>query len=143
QILFEKLSKTSRVSDIDIEKEDEKINYLSRVIYNGFYAFEALSPRNLDESLCGICGNIPVMLIGDANQKDCCNLTELEFDQGDHGDGKVDPDDFWSTVHENLVSASVVSHPEIKKMNAYRVAPFIPPALRGTSILNTEFQKQS
>ena len=42
-----------------------KADYLEAKLYNGFYAFEALTKRNPSQSVCGICGDIPDMLFGE------------------------------------------------------------------------------
>uniref|UniRef100_A0A7M5UYH7 HMG domain-containing protein n=2 Tax=Clytia hemisphaerica TaxID=252671 RepID=A0A7M5UYH7_9CNID len=55
----------------------EEIEYLVKTLYNGFYAFEALTERNLDESICGICGIVGIVYYGDGNEKNCCTNKEI------------------------------------------------------------------
>ena len=40
------------------------MDYLEQKLYNAFYAFEALTKRESDQLVCGICGDIPDMLFG-------------------------------------------------------------------------------
>ena len=43
------------------------------VLYNGFYCFEAISERNLDDAIGGICGVLGEVYLGDGNEKNCCS----------------------------------------------------------------------
>ena len=47
------------------------------MLYNGFYCFEAISERNLDDAICGICGVLGEVHLGDRNEKNCCSLEEV------------------------------------------------------------------
>ena len=44
-----------------------RIDYLEQKLYHAFYAFESLTKRSSAESVCGICGIIPDVLLGDVN----------------------------------------------------------------------------
>ena len=46
---------------------DRKADYLEAKLYNGFYAFEALTKRDPSQIVCGICGDIPDMLFGEGS----------------------------------------------------------------------------
>lgn len=48
-------------------------------LYNGFYCFEAMTERNLDDSICGICGVIGEVYFGDGNEKNCCDISEVQY----------------------------------------------------------------
>ena len=50
------------------------IEYLKDIAYNGFMAFEAMTERNLDSVVCGIC---PEICLGDENEKNCCNNSQV------------------------------------------------------------------
>ena len=43
-------------------------------MYNGFYCFETMTQRSMDDVICGICGTIGQLYLGDGNQKNCCSL---------------------------------------------------------------------
>ena len=51
--------------------------YLQKLVYNGFYCFELLTERRLDDGICGVCGTIGQCYFGDGNQKNCCSLKEV------------------------------------------------------------------
>ena len=48
--------------------------YLQRLLYNGFYCWEIMTERSMDNVICGICGTIGQFYLGDGNQKNCCSL---------------------------------------------------------------------
>ena len=50
------------------------VDYLSDVLYDAFYCFEALSLRNLDDVVCGLCGIVGEVYFGDGNAKNCCSV---------------------------------------------------------------------
>ena len=52
----------------------DQIKYLNSLLYNGFYAFEMLSERILDDVICGICGTFGQVYYGDGNEKNCCSI---------------------------------------------------------------------
>ena len=56
---------------------DEELEYLSHTLYNGFYAFEAMTDRNIDDVICGICGVVGELYLGDGDAKNCCSLQEV------------------------------------------------------------------
>lgn len=51
--------------------------YIACLLYNGFYCFEVITERNLDDQICGICGIIGEVYLGDGNQKNCCTTSEV------------------------------------------------------------------
>lgn len=51
--------------------------YVTDLLYNGFYCFEAVTERNLDETICGICGILGEVYFGDGNEKNCCSRKEV------------------------------------------------------------------
>ena len=53
------------------------LEYLTDLLYNGFYCFEAISTRNLDDGICGICGVVGEVYLGDGNEKNCCSRKEV------------------------------------------------------------------
>ena len=56
----------------------EELRYLEQKLYDGYYAFEAMTERDWNETICGICGVAPVFESGDGN---CKNCTPLKKDQ--------------------------------------------------------------
>ena len=52
--------------------------YMEQKLYNGYFAFEALSEHNWDSGVCGICGVAPVFESGDGNAKNCTPLRKGE-----------------------------------------------------------------
>lgn len=54
----------------------EEKAYLERKLYDGYYAFEAITDRNWDDAVCGICGIAPVFESGDGNAKNCTPLNK-------------------------------------------------------------------
>ena len=48
--------------------------YLNGLLYNGFYSFEIITVRSLDDVVCGVCGTIGQFYLGDGNKKNCCSL---------------------------------------------------------------------
>ncbi len=49
-------------------------SYLEGKLYDGYLGFEALTARQWDEGICGICGVAPVFESGDSNCKDSIPL---------------------------------------------------------------------
>lgn len=43
------------------------------LLYNGYYCFEAITERDIDEVICGVCGIIGEVYLGDGNEKNCCS----------------------------------------------------------------------
>ena len=52
----------------------EEAKYLTRKVYDGYFAFEAMTSRNWNNAICGICGIAPVFESGDGNVKNCTPL---------------------------------------------------------------------
>jgi len=52
---------------------DGELRCLKDLLYNGFYAYEALTPRDLNSVICGICGIAGEIYLGDGNDKNYCN----------------------------------------------------------------------
>jgi len=45
-----------------------ELRWIKELLYNGFYAFEALTPRDLDSVICGICGIAGEIYLGDGKE---------------------------------------------------------------------------
>ena len=53
------------------------MEYLTYVLYNAFYGFEAMTVRDLNDAICGECGIVGKVYYGDGNEKNCCSLNEV------------------------------------------------------------------
>ncbi len=60
---------------------DEAIELYGRTLYKGFFGFESMTERSMDDVICGICGVVGELYLGDGNEKNCCSLNEV-CDQG-------------------------------------------------------------
>ena len=57
-----------------------KLKNIATHLYNGFYCFEAITARNIDDvGICGICGVIGEVYFGDGNKTNCCNISEVSY----------------------------------------------------------------
>ena len=52
---------------------------MTDLLYNGFYCFEAMTERDLDQTICGICGVVGEIYLGDGNEKNCCSRKEVKI----------------------------------------------------------------
>ena len=55
--------------------------------------------------------------------------------------GAVDVDGWWRVIEENIVEASVFFAAQPMQIEAHTIAPWIPPACRAPTVVNTEFLK--
>ncbi|XP_028417949.1 HMG domain-containing protein 3-like [Dendronephthya gigantea] len=53
------------------------VQYIEDLIYNGYLMFEAITERDLNDVICGICGICPEVCLGDGNEKNCCSNAEV------------------------------------------------------------------
>ncbi|KAK3735528.1 hypothetical protein QZH41_010031, partial [Actinostola sp. cb2023] len=123
--------------------------YLSRLLYNGFYCFEMITERSLDDVICGFCGVIGEFYLGDGNEKNCCSLKGIKYDVSNRNEDSnpMQLDDFLLKVKEMLKKIIFVSTGEDDLgddgINASEIPPIIAPALRGKQVFNTEMKKKS
>ena len=54
-----------------VELDQGEFRYLEQKLYDKYYAFEAMTERDWNPSICGICGVAPVFESGDGNCKNC------------------------------------------------------------------------
>ncbi len=45
----------------------DEIQYIEQKLYDGYFAFEAVTHRDRDKAICGVCGIAPVFESGDGN----------------------------------------------------------------------------
>ena len=48
-------------------------------MYNGFFGFEAMVERGVNDSICGICGICQEVCLGDGNEKNCCTNGQVSM----------------------------------------------------------------
>lgn len=61
-----------------MELNDNEQKYITGLLYNGFYALELISERNMDDVICGICGVVGQVHFGDGNEKNCCGIDKVK-----------------------------------------------------------------
>ncbi|KAJ7377549.1 high mobility group, partial [Desmophyllum pertusum] len=59
-------------------KVPASMEYITDLLYNGFYCFEALTERNLDNTIYWKCGILGEVYFGDGNEKNCCSRNSTE-----------------------------------------------------------------
>ena len=59
-------------SNLPISSNERR--YLEEKLYDGYFTFEAITDRDWDHAVCGICGVAPVFQTGDGNSKNCTPL---------------------------------------------------------------------
>lgn len=59
------------LSGSKIQLSGEELRYLEQKLYDGYFAFEAMTARDWNEAICGVCGVAPVFESGDGNCKNC------------------------------------------------------------------------
>lgn len=60
-------------------RSSEELNYFNELLYNGFWCFELITERDLSSGVCGICGIIGEVYLGDGNEKNCCSNSKVSF----------------------------------------------------------------
>ena len=56
----------------------QELRYLKQKLYDGYFAFEAITTRDWNDGICGISGIAPIFESGDGN---CKNYTSLKKQQ--------------------------------------------------------------
>eukprot|EP00111_Clytia_hemisphaerica_P007271 TCONS_00021129-protein len=141
---------------------NSQIDYFVKLLYDGFYGFEAMTERNLNDNICGYCGIIGRVYYGDGNEKNCCSLKDVITDskkkvttskndistcQIEVERNKEIKDDKLSTmlsnVKQNLLRKCTYAKDESSfKISIGDLAPLIPSAMCCEEI-NTEADKKS
>ena len=49
------------------------------LLYNGYYGFEALTKRDLNDVICGLCGIAGKIYYGDGNEKNSCSINNVSL----------------------------------------------------------------
>ena len=57
---------------------DTEFDNLVDILYNGFYGFEIMTKRNLNDVIGGKFGEVGRVYFGDENEKNCCSMKEVK-----------------------------------------------------------------
>ncbi|KAH0512897.1 HMG domain-containing protein 3 [Microtus ochrogaster] len=121
----------------------EELSQLQELLCNGYWAFECLTVRDYNDMICGICGVAPKVEMAHRNEENVLALKSVEFTWPEFlGSSEVNMEDFWTTMETEVIEqvAFPTSIP-ITKFDASVIAPFFPPLMRGTVVVNTEKDK--
>ncbi|XP_036060592.1 HMG domain-containing protein 3 isoform X1 [Onychomys torridus] len=121
----------------------EELSQLQELLCNGYWAFECLTVRDYNDMICGICGVAPKVEMAQRNEENVLALKSVEFTWPEFlGSSEVNVEDFWTTMETEVIEqvAFPASIP-ITKFDASVIAPFFPPLMRGTVVVNTEKDK--
>ena len=56
----------------------QELRYIEQKLYDGYFAFEAITARDWNAGICGICGIAPIFESGDGNCKNCTPLKKQQ-----------------------------------------------------------------
>ncbi|XP_066572887.1 HMG domain-containing protein 3 [Amia ocellicauda] len=117
--------------------------HIQELLCSGYWAFECLTVRDFNDMICGVCGIAPKVEIAQRNTDNVLHLKNVEFTWPDfQAPDEVNVDDFWSTMEsEAIEQAAFPSSIPITKFDASIIAPFFPPLMRNSVIINTEKDK--
>uniref|UniRef100_A0AAY4CY43 HMG domain-containing protein n=2 Tax=Denticeps clupeoides TaxID=299321 RepID=A0AAY4CY43_9TELE len=116
---------------------------LQELLCSGYWAFESLTVRDYNDMICGVCGIAPKVEIAQRNTNNALLLHNVKFTWPDFAaSDEVHVDEFWLTMeNEALEQAAFPSSPPITRFDASIIAPFIPPLMRNSTVINTERDK--
>ncbi|XP_055014850.1 HMG domain-containing protein 3 isoform X2 [Boleophthalmus pectinirostris] len=120
----------------------EESGQVQELLQSGYWAFECLTVRDYNDMICGICGMAPKIEIAQ-RQNNLLSLKNVEFiwPESSNSD-EVLVDDFWLTMEsEALEQAAFPSDAPIIRVDASIIAPFFPPLMRSSTVINTEKHK--
>uniref|UniRef100_A0AAY4CY93 HMG domain-containing protein n=1 Tax=Denticeps clupeoides TaxID=299321 RepID=A0AAY4CY93_9TELE len=102
-----------------------------------------LTVRDYNDMICGVCGIAPKVEIAQRNTNNALLLHNVKFTWPDFAaSDEVHVDEFWLTMeNEALEQAAFPSSPPITRFDASIIAPFIPPLMRNSTVINTERDK--
>uniref|UniRef100_A0A8C8M186 HMG box domain-containing protein n=1 Tax=Oncorhynchus tshawytscha TaxID=74940 RepID=A0A8C8M186_ONCTS len=121
----------------------EELVHVQELLVSGYWAFECLTVRDYNDMICGVCGIAPKMEIAQRYTHNVLELRNVEFTWPDFGaPDKVHVDDFWLTMEsEAIEQAAFPCSVPITRVDASIIAPFIPPLMRSSTVINTEKDK--
>ncbi|XP_061689996.1 HMG domain-containing protein 3 isoform X2 [Syngnathoides biaculeatus] len=121
----------------------EEISQIQEFLLIGYWAFESLTQRDYNDMICGICGVAPKLEIARRYSKSVLELKNVEFTWPESSvSDEVNVDDFWLTMEtEAIEQAAFPTDIPITRVDASVIAPFIPPLMRSSTVINTEKDK--
>ncbi|RXN25653.1 HMG domain-containing 3 isoform X1 [Labeo rohita] len=147
--LFFKMRHQLRLGDepahaaLDGALSSDQLSRVQDLFCSGYWAFECLTVRDYNDMICGVCGLAPKLEIAQRNSNNVLLLKNVEFTWPDfQATDEVHVDEFWLTMeNEALEQAAFPSSFPITRFDASIIAPFIPPLMRNTTVINTEKDK--
>ncbi|KAL9960054.1 hypothetical protein ACROYT_G033453 [Oculina patagonica] len=144
-LIESKLEVLGKKAGEDCPKREELI-YLRDLLYNGFYCFEIMAERNLDDVICGICGTIGVLYLGDGNQKNCCTSQKINYTASQSSGQQnemVSLKQFVTNMKKHWIEKTIYTRVnETVSYTVSEIPPIIAPMLAG-KVVNTEPEKKS
>ncbi|KAM8908110.1 HMG domain-containing protein 3 isoform 1-T3 [Spinachia spinachia] len=121
----------------------EETAQIQDLLLSGYWAFECLTVRDYNDMICGICGVAPKLEIAQRYTSNVLELKNVEFTWPEFPvSDEVLVDDFWLTMEsEAIEQATFPTDIPITRVDASIIAPFIPPLMRGPTVINTEKNK--
>ncbi|XP_041079344.1 HMG domain-containing protein 3 isoform X2 [Polyodon spathula] len=122
-----------------------ELSQIQELLCNGYWAFECFTVRDYNDMICGVCGIAPKLEIAQRNTENVLHLKNVQFTWPDFlAPDEVNVDDFWSTMEgEAIEQAAFPSSMPVIKFDASIIAPFFPPLMRNSVVVNTEKDKYS
>ncbi|XP_026213995.1 HMG domain-containing protein 3 [Anabas testudineus] len=121
----------------------EELSQIQELLLSGYWAFECLTVRDYNDMICGVCGVAPKMEIAQRCTNNVLELKNVEFTWPEFSvSDEVHVDDFWLTMEsEAIEQAAFPTDIPITRVDASIIAPFIPPLMRSSNVINTEKDK--
>ncbi|XP_074529942.1 HMG domain-containing protein 3 isoform X2 [Halichoeres trimaculatus] len=121
----------------------EETCHIQELLLSGYWAFECLTVRDYNDMICGICGVAPKLEIAQRCTDSVLELKNVEFTWPEFSvPDEVLVDEFWLTMEsEAIEQAAFPTDIPITRVDASIIAPFIPPLMRGATVINTEKDK--
>ncbi|KAM9356826.1 HMG domain-containing protein 3 [Symphorus nematophorus] len=121
----------------------EEFSQIQELLLSGYWAFECLTVRDYNDMICGICGVAPRLEIAQRYVNNVLELKNVEFTWPEFSvSDEVHVDDFWLTMEsEAIEQATFPTDIPITRVDASIIAPFIPPLMRSSTVINTEKDK--
>ncbi|KAF7668445.1 hypothetical protein LDENG_00011940 [Lucifuga dentata] len=121
----------------------EESSQIEELLLSGYWSFECLTVRDYNDMICGICGIVPKVEIVQRYTNNVLELKNVEFTWPEFPvSDEVHVDDFWLTMEsEAIEQAAFPTDIPITRVDASIIAPFIPPLMRSSTVINTEKDK--
>ncbi|XP_077433916.1 HMG domain-containing protein 3 [Vanacampus margaritifer] len=121
----------------------EETSQIQEFLLIGYWAFESLTLRDYNDMICGVCGVAPKLEIARRHTNNVLELKNVEFTWPESSvSDEVHVDEFWLTMEtEAIEQAAFPADIPITRVDVSIIAPFIPPLMRGLTVINTEKDK--